>query len=239
MKKRKVYRFIISAFFIMIILGAMDFYGIIWHNEIFAQTYSVKGLDVSHYQNTVDWDKVSKKFKFVFIKATEGKDYVDPAFLNNWSAAKENGFLVGAYHFFVTSSSGEKQANNFIKTVPTEENSLPPVIDIEISKDKDKLKVRENLTIMIDMLTKNYGSTPILYVTYDTYNAFIKGYYDQCNIWIRDIIKPPKLSDAREWTFWQYSNRGRIKGFDTYVDINVFHGTEQQLLKLTENNGND
>jgi lysozyme len=239
MRKKKIYAVFASTFLILIILAVLDFYGIIWHNEIFAQMYSVKGLDVSHYQNTVVWDGVSKKYRFVFIKATEGKDYVDPTFLNNWSAAKENGFLVGAYHFFVTSSSGEKQASNFIKTVPVEENSLPPVIDIEISKNKDKLKVRENLTIMIDMLTKNYGSAPILYVTYDTYNAFIKGYYEQCNIWIRDIIKPPKLSDSREWTFWQYNNRGRIRGIDTYVDINVFHGSNQQLLELIDNSSND
>lgn len=90
---------------------------------------------------------------------------------------------------------------------------------------------------MIDLLTKKYNKTPILYVTYDTYNTFVKGYFDDCNIWIRDIIKPPKLEDERKWTFWQYSNRGRIKGIGTYVDINVFNGTEEDLIKLAESIG--
>lgn len=120
MSKKKIFMVILSGLFIIIILCLLEFFGIIWHNEIFTRSYTVKGLDVSHYQNQVNWDKVSNKFKFVFIKATEGKDYVDSTFADNWNSARENGFLVGAYHFFVTSSSGEKQAKNFINIVPVE-----------------------------------------------------------------------------------------------------------------------
>jgi lysozyme len=40
----------------------------------------------------------------------------------------------------------------------------------------------------------------------------------------RDIIMPPSIGE-RKWSFWQYCNRGRIKGIDTFVDINVFSGT--------------
>ncbi|PKM95644.1 MAG: glycoside hydrolase [Firmicutes bacterium HGW-Firmicutes-1] len=231
--KKKGLRISICIIVIVCILGTLEFSGIIWHTEYFARTYKIKGLDVSHYQNTIDWDKVSKEYKFIFLKATEGEDFIDRTFDDNWEGAKDNGFLVGAYHFFVTSSSGEDQANNFIRTVPVETGSLPAVIDIEVSKNEDKEMVRENLTVMINMIAEKYGSTPILYVTYATYDAFIMGYFDESKIWIRDILRTPKLEDGREWVFWQYSNRGRIQGIDTYVDINVFYGNEDELIELT------
>lgn len=216
-------------------LGLLEFYGFIWHNEFFIQTYDVKGLDVSHYQNNINWNKVSNEdYKFIYIKATEGEDFVDKTFAFNWKGAIDNGFLVGAYHFFVTSSTGESQANNFINLVPIDENSLPPVIDIEISKNEDKEIVRENLAVMIKKLYEVYQKRPVLYVTYTTYNAFIQGYFEECDIWIRDIIKSAKLADDRAWSFWQYCNRGRIQGIDTYVDINVFHGTEKELFDFSK-----
>jgi lysozyme len=233
--KKKIMLIVISLFLVLVFLGILEFRGIIWHNEIFAGKYTIKGLDVSHYQNRIAWDKIPKKYKFIFVKATEGKDYKDSTFIDNWEGARRNGFYVGAYHFFVTSSSGEEQAENFIETVSIDEKSLPPVIDIEININNDKTKIRENLEVMIERLTKEYGKNPILYVTYDTYNAFVKGYFKDCTIWIRDIIKPPKLDDSRAWIFWQYSNRGRVKGIDTFVDINAFYGTEDELAGLTFN----
>lgn len=219
-----------SSLVIVFILGILEYNGYIWHTGIFTKGYDIRGLDVSHYQKVIEWDKVPKEqYKFIFMKATEGEDMVDNRFNYNWSSAKNNGFLVGAYHFFVTSSTGKDQANNFINTVPVEDDALPPVIDIEISKDKDKESVRKNLTEMIDMFWKVYKKKPILYVTYDTYNVFVMGYFDECDIWIRDIIKHPNLKDRREWKFWQYSNRGRVSGIDSYVDKNVFYGSEDDF----------
>lgn len=44
-------------------------------------------------------------------------------------------------------------------------------------------------------------------------------------MWIRSIAVPPSLSDGRDWTFWQYSNRDRLDGVgsedEAYVDMNV------------------
>ncbi|PKM52732.1 MAG: glycoside hydrolase [Firmicutes bacterium HGW-Firmicutes-7] len=215
--------------------GVLEFLGVIWHTDIFARGYEIKGLDVSNHQHIIEWYNVSSEdYKFVFMKATEGEDFVDKSFEINWKGAKDNKFLVGAYHFFVTSSTGEEQANNFIRTVPVESDSLPPVIDLEVNKRENKEMVVKNLEVMIDRLEEIYGKKPIIYVTYDTYNAFVKGSFQECDIWIRDIMKLPRLEDEQKWVFWQYCNRGRIEGIDTYVDINVFHGTEKELIELTK-----
>lgn len=226
---RKVTIWLGVTVIILFIAGFLEYRGIVWHNSIFAMKYPVKGLDVSHHQGKIDWEKIAEKnkYKFVFIKATEGQDFIDKDFKYNWDEARRLGILAGAYHFFSMQSSGEKQAQNFIDIVPKENDSLPPVIDIEISLNHEKEKVRRELRNMINKLEEHYQVKPILYVTYDTYGTYTKGYFDELKIWIRDVIKYPTLGQS--WLFWQYTNRGRVPGVDTYIDINVFNSDMETL----------
>ncbi|SFJ54297.1 lysozyme [Thermoflavimicrobium dichotomicum] len=195
--------------------------------------HEVKGLDVSHHQGEINWKKVQEKndFQFVFIKATEGHDLADKKFRYNWQEAQKHGFLTGAYHFFSMRSSGRDQAQNFINTVPKQPNSLPPVIDVEIHLQHDKNKVRQELQNLATILEHHYGKKPILYVTYDTYNQYVKGHFNNYHIWIRDIVKFPILNDQK-WLIWQYNNRGRVSGIPTYVDINAFNGDINEFRKV-------
>ena len=55
--------------------------------------YPVQGLDVSHHQGEIDWQAINAqadqpKYRFVFIKATEGGDFKDPRFVRNWKMRK-------------------------------------------------------------------------------------------------------------------------------------------------------
>lgn len=219
---------IILALLTIITFGILDCFGIIWHNELFAFQYPVKGLDVSHHQKRIDWAKVQREndFQFVYMKATEGHDHTDTKFQENWQETKKYGFYTGAYHFFSMRSNGKKQAEHFIKTVPKEANHLPPAIDVEIHLNHPVEKVKTELRSMAKALEDHYQQRPILYVTYDTYNQYIQEDFQEFDIWIRDIVKPPSLN---KWLIWQYSNRGRIEGIETYVDINAFQGDFSQF----------
>ncbi|MFC4077120.1 GH25 family lysozyme [Salinithrix halophila] len=160
------------------------------------------------------------------MKATEGHDFVDHRFETNWREAQAEGFLTGAYHFFSMRSSGNEQAENFIQTVPKQLDILPPVIDIEIHLNHDPKQVRQELRKLALKMEEYYEKKPILYVTYDTYERYVKGHFTKYDLWIRDIYKPPTLEN-RSWLLWQYSNRGRIDGIDGYVDINAFYGNRE------------
>lgn len=226
MKLKKWQKVSAGLFLLVIAAGVLEYKGIIWHNNLFAAKYKVRGIDVSHYQGRIDWDKVAGtgKWQFVYIKATEGKDMTDAYFKTNWEQARSKGMLTGAYHFFTTQSTGAEQAKHFIEEVPVETDSLPPVIDIEIALDKDVPHIQRELTTLSDQLEQNYKRKPILYVTYDTFNTYIAGSFEDYEIWIRDIVRHPGLRNDRPWIFWQYNNRGRIPGIDAYVDINAFNG---------------
>jgi lysozyme len=168
--------------------------------------YPIRGIDVSHHQGRIDWDKIKEgSFKFVFIKATEGGDYSDPEFKRNWREASKVGLLKGAYHFFTFCNPGIEQAYNFINTVPIEPNNLPPAVDFEFignctKRPKKDLLLKE-LFSFIREIEEKYGQSPIIYVTYDSYNQYLKGEVDKYGIWIRDIFFNPNLPDEKAWTF--------------------------------------
>ena len=185
--------------------------------------------DRKTYEN---WKKVDKKYKFVIMKATEGKDFLDTDFFYNWNNARLNGFTVGAYHFFSMLSSGKAQAEYYISKVPYSEKTLPPVIDLEIPIRHRKKAVLKELRDMISRLEAHYKKRVIIYVTYHTYNAYIKGEFLDNKLWIRDIKFHPELEENDRWIIWQVSNRGRVNGIPNLTDKNVLRsGTVESLIE--------
>ena len=223
------------------IVGFLELSGYLYHNDILAELagYKVHGLDISHHQEKVNWTLVDKKYKFIILKATEGQNFLDTDFLYNWNNARLNGFVVGAYHFFVMTSSGEAQADFYISKVPDSEKTLPPIIDLEISTKKyKKPDVIEHLRVIVEKLEKHYKKRVIFYVNYNTYNAYIKGEFPENKIWITDYKYFPKIDEENRWIFWQVSRRGRIEGIPGFTDKNVLRKgmTVEELINQSKIN---
>lgn len=223
------------------IVGFLELSGYLYHNDILAELagYKVHGLDISHHQEKVNWTLVDKKYKFIILKATEGQNFLDTDFLYNWNNARLNGFVVGAYHFFVMTSSGEAQADFYISKVPDSEKTLPPIIDLEISTKKyKKPDVIEHLRVMVEKLEKHYKKRVIFYVNYNTYNAYIKGEFSENKIWITDYKYFPKIDEDNRWIIWQVSRRGRIEGIPGFTDKNVLRKgmTVEELINQSKIN---
>ena len=223
------------------IVGFLELSGYLYHNHILAELagYKVHGLDISHHQEKVNWTLVDKKYKFIILKATEGQNFLDTDFLYNWNNARLNGFVVGAYHFFVMTSSGEAQADFYISKVPDSEKTLPPIIDLEISTKKyKKPDVIEHLRVMVEKLEKHYKKRVIFYVNYNTYNAYIKGEFPENKIWITDYKYFPKIDEENRWIIWQVSRRGRIEGIPGFTDKNVLRKgmTVEELINQSKIN---
>ncbi len=219
--------------------------GVIILNARAAEEYPVKGVDVSAYQGEIDWEKLtSQNILFAFIKATEGSSFCDKNFAYNYAEAQKNGVAVGAYHFFSYDSDGKTQAENFISTVEPCEGMLPPVIDLEfyeeyVKNPPPKSRVDEQLQIMLNALEAYYGLKPIIYATEKSYRLYLSGGYEEYDVWIRNVVSSPRLPDGREWTFWQYTNRGKLEGYEgteRFIDINVFFGSAEEFEEYLKNN---
>ena len=215
------------------ILSVAGFFLFFPHQFATAQDYPIKGFDVSHHQKDIQWKKISpQEFQFVYLKATEGGDFKDTKFQQNWLQAREQGFRVGAYHFYRLCRGGEIQAQNFIETVPNKADALPPVIDLEYESNCinqfTKEQLLKEIQIVHDRLQQHYGKQPIFYISKAFYNIVLAGEFQQTPLWVREYHGKPKLKTEPKWHFWQHTNQGSIQGISTTVDLNIFNGDAKE-----------
>lgn len=196
------------------------------------EQYPFAGVDVSHHRGDIDWAAArSDGVAFAYIKATEGGDFVDPRFHENWEKARAAGLVVGAYHFFTFCRDGASQARHFLATVPRAVDSLPPAVDLEFTGNCSRAPVWSDLSrelhAFLELVRAAYGREPVLYMTREFFDAYLRDAPDQFRsspLWVRDVFRSPRWLAGRSWTVWQYANRGRVRGIAGPVDLNVFQG---------------
>ena len=209
-------------------------------NLLFVSKNDIVGVDISHYQGNVNFEKMEKdNIKFAFVKATEGSKYKDDMYEINMERAKNSDIYIGSYHFFSAKSSGKKQATNYIKTVGDLAGKLLPVVDVEVyDSDDGTYDVVDELNEYISIIEEQYGVKPIIYTTIKNYNKYIKNNFKECPLWIRSIYFHANFI-TKKWTFWQYSDReikDYYQGEEECIDMNVFNGSLEELKKMIINN---
>ena len=196
--------------------------------------YEVHGIDVSHHQGIINWDKVADQgLDFSFMKATEGQDFQDTLFSRNWEEVRRIGMKRGAYHFFRPKASGLFQAQNFITFVKLQPGDLPPVLDVEVLDGVSRPVLINRMRSWLHIIESHYKVKPIIYTNLKFYHQYLTGNFNDYPIWMaRYSYKQPFFLDGRKWSFWQYGNKGRLAGVEGLVDFNVFHGSAIQLDEL-------
>jgi len=202
------------------------------------------GIDVSHHQGTIDWQKVaSTGCAFAYLKATEGATFKDRTFRSNRSRAKASGIITGAYHFFRTSVSVDAQLDNFAAALGVvEEGELPPVIDVEIPSQWTRLSVARRNELIYDFIEgvrSRLGRhiNPVIYLSPSFTDDVLEndpGLKDH-PLWLAHYTsasKPRVPAPWRIWTFWQWTERGRVDGISAYCDVNRFNGSRERLDAL-------
>ena len=166
------------------------------------------GIDVSHHNGKINWDQVPD-VDFVYIKATEGATYVDPVYQQNINGARARKFRVGAYHYFRTTSSVQKQFENYKKHVMKSDIDLIPMVDVEECK---KWSVKSH-----------YGKAPMIYSVNTFYNKYCAPRFNNFHLIIgRYGNEKPFIKGKGTYTIWQKSQTGKLSGIPKEVDIDVF-----------------
>lgn len=203
-----------------------------------AKSLPVHGIDVSRYQAEIDWKDVKEAgTRFVFIKATEGGDYVDPNFRRNWEGARRAGIPRGAYHFVYWCRPAHEQAVWFRQHIPADADALPPVLDVEWNghsrtcpRKVPVADAREKIQLMLTELEQLTGKKPIIYTDITFHQEVLEGQFNDYPYWIRSTAaKPEERYNDRRWAFWQYTTTGRVPGIAGDVDRNAFFGTDEQF----------
>jgi lysozyme len=202
--------------------------------------YGVHGVDVSNHQGDIDWPKVAGSgARFAYIKASEGGDFVDRRFQQNWQGAKRAGLAVGAYHYFTRCKSGVEQARNFIAVVPQEADSLPPVLDAEhMSPCKTApttYDLQAEIAAFLETAEASFGCRPLVYTTWRFERAHLRDAFPAETYWVSSPFLPP-LFKRRSWKLWQYHHNGRRAGIAGAVDLNAFRGTPEEFAAFRRAN---
>lgn len=207
----------------------------------------VFGLDISHYQDrALDLKRVAREgLRFVFLKAGEGGNYVDPEFASNLAEARAAGLLVGAYWFIRQNASPAQHVAKIRQVVPHDVVLIP---DVEVASDKT-WPTRSHATGCLGAIKAAGYRVPLSYIPL----WFWRDYWHSPTL----IGWPPLWSSrypdnvvgtlAAEWDdvptrFWdgygglpvavlQFTSSARIAGHQP-LDANAFRGTLQQLAGL-------
>ena len=193
------------------------------------------GIDVSSYQENIDWKKVKKEgIEFAILRlgyrgyGQTGKIVLDSKFEKNYKEAKEQGIELGVYFFSqaINIQEVKDEANFVLNNLKNKELSYPVVFDLEkIKNDKartDNLSSDEitDMTLEFCRLIKENGYEPSIYGNAKTFTTKMKlELFNNYNKWYADYQEIPLY--PYEFNLWQYTETGKVNGITGKVDLNI------------------
>ncbi|MCD8310306.1 MAG: glycoside hydrolase family 25 protein [Prevotellaceae bacterium] len=218
-------------------------YGMKGYGVCMPCSFEVHGIDISHYQGEIDWEELHRSqqaefpIRFIFMKATEGGDHGDDMFVENFSRARQYGFIRGAYHYFLPGTDAAKQADFFINTVQLDEGDLPPVLDVETTGKASPQTLMAGIKTWMDVVEAHYGVKPILYTPYKFKKRYLDdAIFDDYPYWIAHYYVDSVHYEGK-WDFWQHTDVGQVPGIGQEVDLDVFNGSLEELQAMTLKEG--
>lgn len=204
----------------------------------------MNGIDISTYQKSLDLSKIA--CDFVIVKATEGKTYTDPHFLQHIESARNLGKLLGFYHFArPENNTPHEEVLNFLASVTPYLGEGIPFLDWESSGKNNTSWAKE----WLDEFYQHTGVRPLIYMsesvtkTYDwskvapEYKLWVAKYRDYEIDYNYDMSRagnPPKVGYWTSYVMWQWTSSGRLDGYPNNLDCNLFYGTREDWQILTE-----
>ena len=127
----------------------------------------LKIVDVSSWQNTGSYNL--GEFDGLIAKATEGCGYVDPMCDTHYQNAKNNGKLLGVYHFARPDlgNTGEAEADWFVNNIQGYINHAILVLDYEVAPYSDDWAYA-----FMKRVHERTGVWPLLYASASKINEF-------------------------------------------------------------------
>ena len=186
---------------------------------------AIKGIDISHWNGDIDFNKVKASgVEFVIIKAG-GSDrgfYTDPKFKENYEKAKAAGLFVGAYYFvgkkFYGDLAGIADGKRFADILKGMQFEYPVYLDVETTDSRYK-ELATDAAIAFCKTLENAG----YYV--GIYASDISGFKEKLNHsrlesyahWVARYGKEPEV--CKEGVIHQYSSKGAVDGIVGSVDL--------------------
>ena len=197
---------------------------------------STLAIDVSAYQESIDWEAVKASGVTVAMirvgyrgYGEEGKIAVDKMFTEHIEGALQAGLKVGVYFFSqaLNYDEGVEEANFVINAISGYNISCPVAIDTEfvgadgartLNLDVDS---RTDGVVAFCETIKNSGYVPMIYSNRNWFAQSLDmtrlgGY----KLWVAHYVNQPDFPYLYQG--WQYTDQGVLQGVNGNVDLNVW-----------------
>jgi len=195
----------------------------------------LRGIDVSKYQGSIDWDKVknSGMVDFAILRAgirgySEGALMEDDTLQDNLKGATEAGIPIGIYFFTQATTNAEavEEAQYAMELVKDYDLEYPIYVDVEaVAKDTARTSIltsaeRTDFAITFMETVKAAGYKTGIYGNLKSYMLMLDmARLEDYDKWFADYDLP--IYFPYEYNMLQYSESGRISGIPEAVDLNI------------------
>jgi lysozyme len=210
---------------------------------------TLPGIDVSRWQQTIDWSKVAGAgMRFAIARATKGQHYTDPTFQTNVDGARAEGIAVGAYHRATPSgganantTDARAEADHYLDVASPDVGDLIPALDIEETGGLAPPDLVVWVKAWVTRVTNRLGVKPMLYASPNFWTVNMgnstwfadHGYRLWLAHWnVSSPTVPANGWQARGWTFWQWTHKPGLPGVTTDLDRDRFHGTNLVTARI-------
>ena len=191
-----------------------------------------RGVDVSNFQGTIDWNQVKAAgIEFAILKVGPVYGKPDSTFERNATECERLGIPYGVYYYSYARSVADanKEADRTLAWLGGHHPSLPVYFDLE-----------DNYILQ----DQNFSKDKLAQIAQTFCNrmeavGFKSGIYANLN-WFNNYLNSPSLSGYDHWvaqynwrcdyagsySFWQYSSSGNVPGVNGRCDMNYcFNGS--------------
>ncbi len=203
-----------------------------------------RGIDVSEFQGNINYNEVKNAgIEIVYIRSSEGTNFIDPFFRTNYENAKANGLKVGFYHYVTARDieSAIQEADFFASVIEGTNPDCKLAMDFEYFDGLSSYEVNEISLAFLNRLQQVTNKEVVVYSdAYNAQNVFNKEVASY-PLWIADyFVSNPAPND--NWNFWvgfQYSDIGNISGIRGNVDLDQYtNGILLNDTSVITNSGN-
>jgi GH25 family lysozyme M1 (1,4-beta-N-acetylmuramidase) len=190
------------------------------------------------WQGDVDWPAVGDMpTRFVIMRATRGRDYVDPKYAEYLAGASANGLVVGAYHrakVDLTANDARAEANHFVDVAQIDAGDVLPALDIEEHNGLGVDQLREWVRTWLARVYARTGVRALIYASphfWRTYLGDATWFADHgYPLWIAHwgVASPDVPANdwgGHGWSFWQWTSTGHVDGIVPAVDRDRFRSS--------------
>lgn len=195
---------------------------------------SHKGIDVSKYQGTIDWQAVAADgVEYAFIRLGlrgygSGKLVLDENYDANMRGANEAGISTGVYFFTqaVSVEEAKEEAAFVLENLADYDVPYPVVFDVEMivgdngRANKLTMQERTDITLAFCEAIQEAGYTPMIYGNIKCFTKLLdmtqlENYEKWYAFYDNYMYFPYEVS------MWQYTENGTVDGIEGKVDLNI------------------